>query len=463
MNKDINNKKIIAKSESEIVEWKPSVSQVNEIVETVSAFANTKGGKICIGISNSGKITGVEIGKGTIEELTNRIVQNTEPKIQPRITVEKVKDKNLIVIDVTESTDKLVLAFGRPYKRIGKSTVKMSKDEHERLILEKHKEKLQFDKQICKEANLKDLDWNYIKGKFISLYEKLSEKKITGSLQSLLKSLGCIRERKPTNAGILLFGKEPQKFYTNAYIALARYKGDEVEAKRLDYKEFIGNLFQQIDECDKYIKEHITVMSRLLPDRVQREDIPEYGWFSVRELITNAVCHRDYADSGSKVIIKMFSNKIEFYNPGGLPEEITPQNITDKQYSRNPIIARVLAKVKYIEELGEGWDKIIKEHKEHSLKPKLPKIQADKHSVLVTIFSTKEKFEEKKVELILTERQKKIVEYLKNNQRITTALCAKLLNISGDTSLRELTRLKSLNIIEKKGVGKGTYYILKMR
>ncbi len=204
-------------------------------------------------------------------------------------------------------------------------------------------------------------------------------------------------------------------------------------------------------------------MSRLLPDRIEREDIPEYGWFSVRELTTNAVCHRDYSDSGSKIIVKIFSNKIEFYNPGGLPKEITPQNITDKQYSRNPIIAKNSAKVKYIEELGEGWDKIIKEHKEHPLNPDLPEIKADERSILVTIFSTKEKFEEKKIELILTERQKKIVEYIKNNQRITTGLCAKLLDVSGDTSLRELTKLKSLNIIEKKGIGKGTYYILRMR
>jgi len=461
--KKVMIEKIIANGESETLELKPSLSQMNEIIETISALANTKGGEIIIGVSDSGKIRGVEIGKGTIENLTNTIAQNTEPKIQPHIKIEKIEGKNIIVIDVTESMDKLVLAFGRPYKKVGKSSPRMSKEEYEKRILEKHKEKIQFDKQICKEATLKDFDWNYIKEKFIPLYERLSEKKITGNLPSLIKSLNCIRDGKPTNAGILLFGKEPQNFYMNAYIALARYKGKEVETQRLDYKEFTGNLFQQVDECDKYIKEHITIMSRLLPDRIQREDIPEYGWYSVRELVTNAVCHRDYADFGSKVIIKMFSNKIEFYNPGGLPEDITPQNIADKQYSKNPIIAKILAKVKYIEELGEGWDKIIKEHKEHTLKPRLTKIQGDSHSVLVTVFSAKEKFEEKKIELTLTERQKKIMEYLRNNQRITTSACAKLLDISNDTVLRELTSLKLLNIIGKKGIGKATYYFLKMR
>lgn len=279
-------------------------------METVSALSNKKGGRVVIGVSKSRKTLGVEIGKDTVERLTNKIVSNTDPKVYPVIRIEKVRSKKIILIEVKESADKLVLAFGRPFKRVGKSTVRMSKAEYERLISEKHKERLQFDKQICKEATLKDFDWNFINEKFIPLYEKLSKKKITGSLQSLLKSLACIKEGKPTNAAILLFGKEPQKFYMNAYIALARYKDKVVETKRLDYKEFMGNVFQQIDECNKYIKEHIAVMSRLLPDTVQREDIPEYGWFSVRELVTNAVCHRDYSDSCSKVIIKMFSNKI---------------------------------------------------------------------------------------------------------------------------------------------------------
>jgi len=117
----------------------------------------------------------------------------------------------------------------------------------------------------------------------------------------LLEALNCIIDDKPTNAGVLLFGKNPQKIFINAYIAIARYKGKEVGIERLDYKEFNGNLFHQIDECDKYIKEHIAIMSRLFPYKVEREDIPEYPLFSIRELVTNAVVHRDYAIIGSRL------------------------------------------------------------------------------------------------------------------------------------------------------------------
>lgn len=443
--------------ESEKLELKSSLSQIDEIIETISAFANAKGGEILIGVNNKGKIVGVEVGKDTMERLVNKIKDNLEPKIFPEIEIKELSNKQIISLKIKENREKPVLAFGRAYKRVGKSTLKINKDEYERIVLEK--QKVYWDEQICEEAKLEDLDWSFIKKDFISLYESASGKKITAKPKELLESLKCVKKNKPTRAGILLFGKEPQKFFVNAYISVARYKGIIEGIERLDYKEFVGNLFKQIDECDNYLKQNITIMSRLHPYKVPREDIPEYGFFSIRELITNAVCHRDYSEQGGKIIIKMFKDRIEFYSPGGLPKDINPKNILKRQYSRNPVTSHVLAKVKYIEELGEGWNKIIDEHKRHPLKPKLPKIEADKHSVLVILYSTKEKFKEFEVEL--SERQKKIIKYLKENKRITRSVCMKLLKVSKDTAVRDLSSLKSKNIIQQRGVGRGIYYALK--
>ena len=109
-------------------------------------------------LATTGKVLTVEIGKDTIERLVNQITQNTDPKIHPHTTVEKIDEKQVIIIKVKESSDHLVLAFGRPYRRVGKSTLQMSKDEYERSILEKHKDKLYFDSQICEEATLADID-----------------------------------------------------------------------------------------------------------------------------------------------------------------------------------------------------------------------------------------------------------------------------------------------------------------
>lgn len=109
--KELTN--LIGATESLNVEWKPSLSQINEIIENVSAFSNTEGGKIIIGVSEEGKLLGVDIGEDTIERLTNQISQNTDPKIHPRITVKKMDKKSIIVIEVNPVRDKQVLCFIR--------------------------------------------------------------------------------------------------------------------------------------------------------------------------------------------------------------------------------------------------------------------------------------------------------------------------------------------------------------
>lgn len=151
-------------------------------------------------------------------------------------------------------------------------------------------------------------------------------------------------------------------------------------------------------------------------------------------------------------------------NPGGLPTGITPRNITKKQFSRNPILTRVLSKIRYIEEVGEGWDKIIKEHKDHPLKPKFPKIESDEYSVLVEIFSTKEKFEkEKRVKetIALNPRQKKGLEYVKEKGKITSREFAVLCQeVSRKTLIRDLNELVKRGIVKQKGRKKGIHYVL---
>lgn len=449
--------------ESQSLEFKKSLAEAEQILETISAFANAKGGKILVGIEENKdgtikEVVGVVVKGKEIENLTNEIKQNTDPIIFPSIELEKMDGKDVLAIEVRESFLRPAFSKGKGFKRVGRSNIRLSVQEIRHLT--KESINISFTDEVFQKASLQDIDWGYVEDIFIPLYESITKQKMKSDGKELLLSLRVITTKKPTVAGLLLFGKDSQHFFLNAYIALAIYRGKVEGVERLDYKEFSGKIFEQIDSCAAYIKGHIAVMSRLHPYQVQREDIPEYGLFSIRELITNAVCHRDYAEPGSKVIVKMFSDRIEIYNPGGLPKDITPKNISQKQYSRNPVIANVLAKVKYIEEVGEGWNKILDEHKMHPLHPSFPKIVAEKESVLVTLFSTKEKFEVRKERHILTERQKNILRYLRREERVTASSCARLLEVSNDTALRELSHLRKLQLIKKKGIGRGVYYTL---
>jgi len=128
--------KMVLRGESDTLEFKESTGEWKEIIMTISAFANTKGGIISVGINDKRKISGIQIGKKTIESLTNRIKENTDPKIFPGISVENLDEKNVILIKVEESKSKPVFAFDRAYKRVGKSTVRVTSEEIRKMALE---------------------------------------------------------------------------------------------------------------------------------------------------------------------------------------------------------------------------------------------------------------------------------------------------------------------------------------
>ena len=255
----MNNKtfqKIIGAAESTTIEWKKSLSVFHEIMETISAFSNTEGGKILVGVSDDGDVLGVQIGKGTIEDLVNKIGQHTDPKVFPKISVKKIGGKDVILIDVKESRDHLVLADGLPYKRVGRTSPRMSKDEYERLILEKHKDKVQFDMMVCRGATLKDIDpvrvqWFMDKAK----EEKRLDVPEKVSIKEALEYLKVVVDGKPTNTGILLFGKDPQKFIVQSTIRAGRIKGTEGH-DFLDMRVLEGTIPELRDAALRYIAEH---------------------------------------------------------------------------------------------------------------------------------------------------------------------------------------------------------------
>jgi len=315
---------IIKSGEGTRVEFKSSLSDLDRLGEIASSFTNSQGGVILIGVSDDRQIVGVDVGRQTVERIVDVIVDNSDPKIYPEVISKVIGAKHVIVIKVNESHDKPHLYQGRAFIRIGKNTKPMSRNEYERLLIKRSRTDIRYDSEECGGARLKDIDWNKVKW-FKSVYKDISGKAVSSSDQKLLEGLGCVKNGRVLNSGMLLFGKQPEKFIPQSQIAIVRYPGEGVSDRYLDLKDFYGNLFDLIDKADEYIKEHIQIASRLIPGQIPREEIPEYPPYAIRELIVNAVAHRDYFISGSRIIIKMFKGKIEYSSPGGLPEGITPK------------------------------------------------------------------------------------------------------------------------------------------
>lgn len=441
------------------MEFKKTVGEWKEAVETISAFANIEGGRIIIGISQTGKLLGVEIGKGTIEDLTNKISQNIDPKIRPRVTMEKMDGKSLIMIEVKESSDHLVLAFGRPYKRVGRSSVQMSKDEYERSILEKHKDKLQFDRQVCRGASLKDIDGEKVKWFLKEARKQRGLKISTGAeLNSVLRQLRLLQDGKLTNAALLLFGRETQ--FIQSEVKCIRFKGNEPVKPYIDFQTLTGNVFDLVDQSLDFVLRNIKKSIWLSPGKVQREEKYEYPTEAIREAIVNAVVHRDYL-SPSKVQVRVFDDYIEIWNPGELPKGWTVEKLRQEHESipKNPLLFKQLFWVKYVEDVGGGTLDIINECKEWDIAE--PEFK-DTGTAMIVTFGKPVFTPEVLAKLGLNERQMRAMEYLKQTGKISNRSYKGLFpGITDKTIYRDLQDLVRKSIVKSIGRKKGRHYILK--
>ena len=253
--------KLIKGGESETVEFKPSLSQTDKIMECVSAFSNTNGGTIVIGVTDKGEVVGVDIGKKTIEILANRIKQNTDPAIYPSISVENVEGKNIIVIEVRESKSKPVFAFDKVYKRVGKSNQRVSSGEIRKMALEG--KKIYWDEEICEGANLEDIDEDKVRW-YLERREEIRKVKKPEKMdmESLLLNIGAAKkvnaEIKPTNAGILFFGKNPQRFVLQSQLRSARFAGKTLTRDFLDRLDCSGALWEMVEVTEDFVRKNLS-------------------------------------------------------------------------------------------------------------------------------------------------------------------------------------------------------------
>lgn len=410
------------------------------------------------------RVKGVSIQNQTVENIITTIGGQTEPELYPIVKVFNVLNKDIILLYIDESNDKPVSAYGRFYKRVGNVTKHMSRNEFERLFLER-KEK-DFDSAICQGADYKNIDQKAVKN-YIKQYEKLSGNKVKGEAKSFLQSLNCIKfvegKVRVTNAGILLFGKNIEEYFPKYYVSVARYAGKDIGIGYLDLKDFKGNLFELIDSTEKYIQEHIETLYRLKEGQVAREAILQYPKYVIRELIVNAVAHRDYSIRGSKTLIKIFKDRIEFDSPGGFAGGVNENNILYQQYSRNPTIVRVLNKIRYIEEIGEGWNRVVNELRNYPLNSPLPSVKGDVR-VAVTLFSPDLELESELTQfkdISLNERQQRALAFLRLYGKIKVSNYTKVCSCQRKTALRDLNELLAKKLIKRVGArGKYVYYTM---
>ena len=198
------------------MEFKESLKLKNEIGETVSAFSNSDGGAVIVGVSDRGGVSGVDIGKNTLEELASYIKRNTDPRIFPSVKILEVGGKKVIMIEVKEGAEKPVFFKSHAYKRVGKTNQRISAAEIRKLAREE-KRRLSWDEQICEKTFLEDIDEKKIRW-FVREAGKQRRLDISedAPIEGVLVKLKLLTDRKLTNVAVLLFSRESKFLIQNA-------------------------------------------------------------------------------------------------------------------------------------------------------------------------------------------------------------------------------------------------------
>jgi ATP-dependent DNA helicase RecG len=381
-----------------------------------------------------------------VEAQVASLAHSCKPSIYPKIRKVIHNGKLILIVEVPHSEGILHSFKNVVYKRVGTSDMPLSGEEV--ITFARQARIIRFDNQFCS-ATLSDINEAMVK-RFIK--SAIAQRRLNIdpnlSIEEVLEKLELKEGDGLTYAAVLLFGKEPQRFALQSEVRCARFKGTE-SLSFIDMKVLRGNLIQQIDDAEKFVMNHIKLSAEIKD--FLREEKWEYPLSAIREAITNAICHRDYF-STANVHISIYDDRVEVWNPGGLPPPLTIDALKGphKSIPRNPLIANALYFIKYIERWGTGTQRIIADTLSHGLPE--PEFNETGGGFEV-VFRKAEAIVE-----VLNERQKKAWEYLREKETIATEIYMHLCECSEATALRDLRDMVRKGLLKREGKGRGTYY-----
>lgn len=442
--------------ESETVEFKKSTAELKAGVVSIAAILNKHGhGKLYFGIKDDGTVVGQTIGRSTINEATQTIVDNIEPKIYPLIETKKIKGKACIVVTF-QGPHSPYFAYGRAYMRVGESDKQMTAKEIQRQFAKKQ--------SFLWENGISDKTLKDVKASVVRAYMRKANEagrinfKYT-NVRETLKKLGLLSGKKLTKAAEVLFC-DPFMLEFQAAI----FAGTD-KLTFLDIRSFKGNIFSLREQAEGYVKEHMKWRAEITSG--PRKEIPEIPVEAVREAVGNSLCHRDFSNpKGNEVAI--FKDRIEIYNPGEFPEELNPEDfIKGKGHSilRNPLIAETMYLSEDIEKWASGIKRIYDECRANRVNVDFNRVKTG----FVVVFY-RPKWEEgeglgkarrgekgTRVETRV-ETRVKIIELLKQNPTLSAAGLASSLGLTIQGVEWQLNKLKKDGLIKRVGARKGGHW-----
>jgi len=436
--------------EQQNIEWKSAWR--DEYLKWICGFANAKGGKIFIGKDDDGNVVGIDDYKKLMDEIPNKI-QNYLGII---CDVDLHEYAGLYVIEIDVKPYEVPISYqGKYHYRSGSTKQELKGNALNEFLIKKTGKT--WDDVIESKATFSDLDISTIdKFKKDAIKSKrLPAIESENDYTQILQNLQLIENGELKRAAIVLFGKEPRKFFINAYAKIGKFGNSDHDLQSQEIIE--SNAYNLADQIIEVLDKKYFIKS-ISYEGLHRIETAPYPYEAIREALINAIIHRNYF--GPPIQISLYDDKIMIWNVGELPEQLKIDDLRHKHASfpKNQRLADIFFIGGFIEAWGRGTLKIINECLNFGLPE--PEIELMTGGICVTIH--KNQLNEKYLNsLNLNKRQRNIILYLKEQKKITNKEYQLHVNCSNRTATRDLHDLVAKKIIKSSEIkGAGAYYEL---
>lgn len=353
---------LAAEGESETLEFKETTGQRTAAAKTVSAMLNGRGGMVLFGVNPTRRVVGMDVVEKTSEDVVHEL-----KKIEPFVPIspEPVRlptGRDVLVLSVPVGRDRPYTYGGRPYVRQGPVTSEMTRDHFEQLLETRKHQGRRWETQPAYRTGLGDLDHAEITRTVDEAIRRgRMDEPGTRDPESLLLGLGLLEDGAVLNAAVALFVRPDRilPYYPQSLLRMARFRGttkDEFE----DNRQVHGNAFTLLLQAQRFLREHLPIAGRIVPNLFERVDDPLYPPEALREALVNAICHRDYGVGSGGINLAIYDDRLEISSTGLLPHGLTPADLKRPHASRpwNPLLAGVFYRRGLMEQWGRGTLKI---------------------------------------------------------------------------------------------------------
>ena len=436
--------------EGEEIEFKQQWT--DKALEDLTAFANTRGGTLFVGIRKDGEVIGTTVNDAEIERLANIIVSRTG--LTPSIKQRSIASRDVIEVGVAPA--RVVVSYGgRYFTRVGSTNRDLGHEELARLILDRSG------------RNWDGLPSPWGPGRVdraaLARFAELARGRLpeidAADVGRTLQNLHLIREGQLTNAATLLFVDRPQELFPQARVRIGVFKGTQI----MDTHEFEGTLWQQLDGSMERFRRLLQVrldVGAAAPtlEGLQHKEVWEYPLEALREAVINALIHRDYAVPGD-IQVRLHDDRLQVWNPGRLPEGIRPDQLLIPNHPsvpRNPLLARAFYFAGLIEQWGTGTTRMLEWCRNQDMPA--PEFLEERSGFRVAFL--KDPFTPERLRSMgLNDRQVDAVQYVRDHGSITNSEYRKLTGVKERTATAEMGVLVDKGVFERVGsTGRGTRY-----